>query len=72
MNSQTEKLIAEEQTAVSFVLHLTDIFLDWNGPYALVCDCKDDTSKGISGDCPFFKKSIDPYAFMTKQNNQLL
>lgn len=39
-----------------FCSHLTDIFLDWNGPYALICDCHDDTSKGLSGECPFFKK----------------
>ena len=39
-----------------FCDHCTDIFYDWGGIYALVCDIGADTDKGSVGECNQFEE----------------
>lgn len=39
-----------------FCAHCTDLFYDYsNGPYLMFCDMENDTYKGMSGQCCWFK-----------------
>lgn len=42
-----------------FCDHCTDIFYDWHGIYALVCDIEKDVNVGSAGECEDFVEEED-------------